>query len=154
MTTVKQLFGASFDVAGVPKAQPRPRAFARKMGDTFVARVYEDGSAEGWKGLVLLAARPHRPESPLEGPVRVDITLWLPRPKRLLRRCDPDGVVWCTAKPDRDNADKAILDTLTQDGWWRDDAQVCAGEIQKFYHPKNERPGAFIVVCELPQEVS
>lgn len=151
---MRTLFAAEFRVVGTPKAQPRPRAFARKMGDRFVARVYEDGSAEGWKGLVLMAARPHRPESPIDGPVRVDITLLLPRPKRLLRKCDPDCAVWCTAKPDRDNADKAILDTLTQDGWWRDDAQVCAGEIRKLYHAKGGSPGATITVAELSQEVA
>lgn len=70
----------NFRVTGLPKPQPRPRAFARKMGDKFVARVFESGSAEGWKSLVAVAAKPHTPPEPMSGPVLVNITFVFPRP--------------------------------------------------------------------------
>ena len=35
-----------FFVEGDPKPQPRPRAFARKIGNKFMARVYDAGTAE------------------------------------------------------------------------------------------------------------
>ena len=120
-----------------------------------MARVFETGTAEEWKSLFVAAARAQRPDVPLEGPLCVDIDLFFPRPKNRCRRSDPDGSIRHTAKPDRDNADKAILDALTQDGWWRDDSQVCDGRVRKLYHPKDGRPGARITVRALAdQEVA
>jgi Holliday junction resolvase RusA-like endonuclease len=136
----------TFRVSGIPKAQPRPRAFARNIGGKAVARVYESGTAEGWKSQIAIASREHTPVVPIEGPVIVDVTFFMPRPKRLCRKSDPDGWVPCTSKPDRDNLDKAVLDCMTQLGWWRDDAQVYAGKVEKFYHEKNGSPGATITV--------
>jgi len=48
----------TFFVPGEPKGQPRPRAFARKMGDKFVARVFDAATAEGWKGAIAAVAQP------------------------------------------------------------------------------------------------
>ncbi|MEQ1891060.1 MAG: RusA family crossover junction endodeoxyribonuclease [Planctomycetota bacterium] len=135
----------SFTVRGLPKAQPRPRAFSRGAH----AGVYDPGTAGEWKGLVVAAARPHRPTEPLGGPVRLSIDFLMPRPKRLMRARDEAGELWCTAKPDRDNLEKAVLDALKQDGWFLDDALVCAGEVRKVYHAKAGVPGARITVEEL-----
>ena len=138
-----------FWVRGIPKAQPRPRAFARKIGGTFVARVYEAGTAEAWKSDVIVAARPLRPSSPIQGPVRVSLVVLHPRPKRLMRAKDPDGPLFCTSKPDRDNLDKAVLDALKTDGWFLDDAQVVDGRIRKGYHSKTGAPGAWITILPI-----
>src|SRR4029077_12784124 len=47
-----------FVVIGDPKGQPRPRAFAKKIGiNTYVARVYDAASAEAWKSAIALSAR-------------------------------------------------------------------------------------------------
>lgn len=134
----------TFRVFGEPKAQPRPRAFARKFGNTFSARVYDAGTAEGWKGLIALAVREHMPAAPIECPVRLDVAFLFDRPKRLLRKGDPDGRIPHTAKPDRDNLEKALLDCLTQCGVLADDCRVCAGEVRKYYVAKGERPGAVV----------
>ncbi len=131
-----------FEVDGLPKAQPRPRAFAKMSGDRAVARVYDAGTAEGWKGLIAQAAREHRPPEPLQGPLRLDVDFFFPRPQSLMRKRDPKGEIPHTAKPDRDNLDKAVMDCLTTLGFWGDDAQVCDGEIRKRYVAKNGRPGA------------
>ena len=143
---------ALFRVDGSPKAQPRPRAFARKLGNgQTVVRAYEAGTAENWKSRIADGSRPFLPVSPLEGPIRVDLDLLLPRPKRLFRKKDPAGELPHDKKPDRDNCEKAVLDAMTELGWWRDDAQVCAGEVRKLYHAKDGRPGARIRVwvwCE------
>lgn len=141
----------SFFVSGTPKAQPRPRAFARKMGNTFVARVYDAGTAEGWKSLIAMAARGHCPKIPLAGPLCVDIDLYFPRPQRLLRAKDPEGAIRHTAKPDRDNLDKAALDCLTQLGFWGDDAQVCDGRVRKFYASKHGPAGARIEIQQIQE---
>lgn len=56
------------------------------------------------------------------------------------------------AKRDRDgDGDKAVLDALTDLGMWKDDGQVFAGEILKFYHAKNAAPGCHVVIKRLVQ---
>lgn len=140
-----------FFAAGIPKAQPRPRSFFNKA--TGKARVYDPSTAENWKSCIAVAAQPHKPLAPLEGPIRCDITWYLPRPKRLCRKCDNPGPIWFTAKPDRDNLDKATLDALTMLGFWHDDAQACCGLISKFYAAMPGQPqsqtGAFITIERL-----
>lgn len=134
----------AFDVQGEPKGQPRPRAFYNKK--TGRAAVYDAGQAEGWKGCIAMAAKPFLPEAPLDCPLRVTAVFFFPRPKRLLRKKDPEGPVLHTAKPDCDNALKAVLDSLTQLGMWRDDALVVSTITEKYYAAKTQRPGAVIQI--------
>jgi len=140
----------TFRVSGDPKGQPRPRAFARKMGNKFVARVFDAGTAEEWKGLIAVAARPHTPATPFLGPVSVCSTFIFARPNKHFVANNParplraDAPAWHTNKPDRDNLEKALLDALTQlGGFWRDDAQVCAGEVRKAY---GNTPGVIVTI--------
>lgn len=130
----------SFWVSGEPKGQPRPRAFARKMGGKFVARVFDAGTAEAWKGAIAVAAAQHKPAAPISGPVRLRICFYIARPKghytagkveRGLRATAPHYHV---GKPDADNLAKAVMDALTQCGWfWGDDAQVAVLTAAKLY---------------------
>lgn len=130
-----------FTVMGAPKGQPRPRAFARKMGDKFVARVYEAGTAEAWKGQIAVAARPHIPKEPLTGPLRFRLHLFFPRPKKhfLKNGLRADAPIYHTSKPDFDNCAKAVCDALTTLRFYEDDAQICGSHVIKFY----EQPGGF-----------
>jgi len=129
----------SFFATGEPIGQPRPRAFAKRFGDTYTARIYTPGTAEAWKGIMALAAGPHRPAVPLLGPIRVDATFWFPRPLSHYRTGKFAGQLRDNApkfhevKPDRDNLDKALLDTLKTLGFFRDDSQVVGGELWKLY---------------------
>ncbi len=117
------------EVLGDPKPQPRPRAFALHGK----ARVYDLGTAEGWKGLVGLQAEPQKPSVPLTGPIAVTITFYFRRPKshfisnKTDRPLKQKAPTYHTNKPDRDNLEKAVLDALKVIGMWRDDCQVCEG---------------------------
>ena len=135
-------FTANFFVRGTPKAQPRAKATMRGKH----ASVYDPGTAEGWKNCVVRDARPYRPDEPIEQPVSLSLVFLMPRPKRLMRKRDPRGVLPHASKPDRDNLEKAVLDALTQDGWFRDDCQVCGGSVEKLYHDKAGVPGCYIMV--------
>jgi Holliday junction resolvase RusA-like endonuclease len=78
----------------------------------------------------------------LEGPLRVNLFFFFPRPKshytkKGLRPTAPD---WHTIKPDVDNAMKPVLDVLTKAGFWREDCQVCSGLIEKKYRPLHAEP--------------
>lgn len=137
-------------IEGQPKGQPRPRAFARGG----VARVYDPGTAEGWKSAIALGLRDARPEAPLVGPVRVYATFYMPRPKRLMRKSDSDHTIPHVAKPDIDNLLKAVFDACTQLGVWEDDAQVVDLSTTKAYAPKHHRAGLYITIEEVTQWVT
>jgi len=133
----------AFVVHGQPKAQPRARSRVGFRG------VYNPPTAKGWKELVYAAACAQRQEKPLEGPLRVDLWFYMPRPKSKSRKKDPDGPIWHIAKPDRDNLDKAVLDAITQSGLWTDDCIVCDGRISKMYHEKDGVPRVRVEITTL-----
>lgn len=137
----------SFVVDGDPKGQPRARA--AKVGN-FV-RMYTPATAADFKDRIRAAAKEAGLRGKmLQGPLKVDITAFFPRPKGHYRTgknaglLRPDAPEWHTAKPDRDNCEKACLDALTSVGVWKDDSQVCAGEVRKKY--ANEYPQTHIQI--------
>jgi Holliday junction resolvase RusA-like endonuclease len=139
----------TFFVSGEPKGQPRPRAFARKFGGVTHARVYDPGTAEGWKSQVAIAARPHLPTAPLRGPLSVSLRFHFPRPKAHLRAngdLKDSAPNYHTSKPDCDNTAKAVLDALTHLGVWQDDKQVCELVVIKQYFTA---PGCSITIQQL-----
>lgn len=145
-------------VAGTPHGRPRPRARAMRVGGKWIAQMYQPkGSRRGspdekawaranaWYGAVKTACFQRMPAQPWEGPVRLTIDVFFERPERLNRKRDPEGPVRHTAKPDRDNLDKAILDALKEAGLFKDDAQVCDGPVRKWYAAKGCGPGVQII---------
>lgn len=141
----------TFQVHGDPKGQPRPRAFAmKKAGGGFTARVFDAGTAEGWKSLIAIAAKPHAPTAPITGPVELRVAFVFRRPASHFRtgknsaELRSDAPAHHIAKPDTDNLLKAVMDALTQTGlFWGDDAQVCTTWAWKSY---GARPGALIEI--------
>lgn len=133
-------------IDGIPVGQPRARSRKGQRG------VYDPGTADSWKGDVQRALLPSRPRSPLDEPLRIDIDFYFPRPLNFSKRVRsayggkardiPLGAVIHIKKPDIDNANKAVLDALTDMGYVRDDALVCDGRVRKLYHELGGRPGA------------
>lgn len=119
--------------------------------ETYV-RAKRAGTSRSWKTLLQLTSRRFRPREPLSGPVYVSMAFFLKRPAkpdRDRKRTDPDdpsGAFPHDSKPDRDNLDKAVLDAMTNDRWFADDAKVAAGEISKWYAGMGESTGARITV--------
>lgn len=141
-----------FFASGEPKGQPRPRAFARKFGDKWSARVFDCGTAEGWKSQVATAARPFLPSVPIGSPVKVTMHFYFPRPKghygskKGVPYLKPTAPDYHAGKPDFDNTAKAVADAMTQIGFWKDDALIVQCEVSKFYEHPYQRPGVRIVV--------
>ena len=122
-----------FFVAGIPKAQPRVKAFVRGGH----AGVYTPDSAESWKQAVRQEATANAPESVVAWSVRVELDFFLPRPKAHLKR---DGSVkdwapiWHDTKPDLDNLIKAVTDAITDTGRiWADDRLIYQISATKSY---------------------
>ena len=138
----------SFTVAGLPVAQPRARARAFAVGGKMMARVYEPQDAGLTKKGTGVTQWRHEVKVRFEesgityfdGPVGVNIAFFFPRPGRFSRPTDiiqrkgayPPGPIPMTTKPDRDNLDKAVLDSLKGIAW-KDDNQVFVGTIEKYY---------------------
>lgn len=146
----------SFFAQGLPKGQPRPRAFARKMGDKFVARVYDAGTAEGWKSCVAEAARQHVTGMIVE-PVAISMVFVMPRPKSHFNskgELKPASPTFHAIKPDGDNLYKGTVDALKTLGLIADDSIVVQHEVTKIY-PENARgkTGALITLKD-PTKIS
>lgn len=143
----------SFYVPGTPKHQPRPRAFARMIGGRPVARVYDAGTAEGWKSEIAIAARPHIPAVAWMGPLNLDVTFYIPRPKSHFGKRGLKGKApaWHTSKPDFDNLVKAVCDCLTTLGFWRDDTQIVRATVAKRW-ADNGQSGAQIRIETVDDE--
>ena len=124
MRSSRRTMHLDFHVSGIPKAQPRVKAFVRGGH----AGVYTPDSAESWKQAVRQEAVANAPESLITGPIRLQLDFFLPRPKAHL---DKHGVpkakspVWHCKKPDLDNLIKAVTDAITDtQRVWLDDSQI------------------------------
>ncbi len=142
-----------FYANGCPKGQPRPRAFSRGG----MARVYDPGTAEGWKSQIANAAKDHLPSTPLQGPLFVGLEFYFPRPKHhyrtgRMRACLRNSAPgYHISKPDADNIIKAVMDALTTLRFWQDDSQVCDVRARKLYDD-GRGPGCIICIKELMSE--
>lgn len=144
MTAVLQIV-----VLGDPVGKGRPR-MAVINGH---ARAYTPAPTASWEGRAASIARAawlggRVTRAPHEGPVAVTIRAVASRPGRLLRRKDPDGRLWRTAKPDLDNCCKAVLDALVRAGVLRDDVLVVELVAQSLYAARDEGPCVEVYVRE------
>ena len=134
----------AFTITGEPKGQPRPRAFARKMGTVHVARFYDSDVADEWKRavqiVVLDAAIVHKWPLTL-GPVAISMCFSLPRPKSHFgaKGLKASAPLHHSGKPDADNLAKLVMDQITKSGKvWRDDSQVVSLTAHKLWASGNE----------------
>jgi len=138
-------------IPGEPKGQPRPRAFARNG----MVRMYDPGTAEGWKSCIAAALVGKVPAEPMTGPIMVTMAFSMPRPRNHYRtgkqshRLRDDAPVYHTGKPDADNLAKAVMDALSALRVWRDDAQVAHLYVEKRY---DDTPGCVLRVQEMGAE--
>jgi len=134
----------AFTVTGEPKGQPRPRAFARKMGNVHVARFYDSDVADEWKRavqiVVLDASIVHKWPLTL-GPVAISLCFSLPRPKSHFgaKGLKASAPLHHSGKPDADNLAKLVMDQITKSGRvWKDDSQVVSLRVEKLWASGNE----------------
>ncbi|MCG3776922.1 MAG: hypothetical protein JW395_3794 [Nitrospira sp.] len=137
-------------VPGLPVAQPRPRAVS--FGGH--ARMYNPGTSNAWKAVVMHEVRQFAGKFPAGVPLRCDLTFMVPRPKGHFGSGKNGGILKASAptrptgKPDRDNLEKAVLDAITAAGVWADDSQVTAGDVRKRYTPQGKASGCWLTIRE------
>ena len=107
-----------------PHAKGRPRYTGKGWAYTpLKTRVFEEN--------FILLAEKYKPENRIEGPICLHVTSIFSRPKRLMGRKHPKGLIFKTTKPDIDNVAKTVMDSLK--GFWFDDNQVCSLFAAKYY---------------------
>lgn len=142
----------SFTVLGTPAPQGSKRHVGNgiMVESSKLVRPWRDTIA--WTAHEALAGA-----QPLAGPVNVNVTFLLPRPKSHYRtgkhdaELRTDAPVWSPKKPDLDKLLRALLDALTTAQVWGDDSQVASVHARKVYAPHGQLPGAHIVVQPLPE---
>ena len=132
-----------FEIPMVPrgKGAARRATIRTKSGSTF-QMTHKDPKTETFESAVAALAAAHLPAAPLDGPIRMDVLIVLPRPQRLKNAAV--GLHWAPVKPDRDNCMKALNDALKS--FWTDDARVVCGEPLKCYAEAGGRPRLVVLL--------
>jgi Holliday junction resolvase RusA-like endonuclease len=108
----------AFTVYGVAAPKGSGKAIPNKNGGKPIWRPASKRTAP-WEESVVAAAVPYRPEEPLDGPLELWVTFYLPRPKSL-----PKHITEPTKRPDKSKLVRCLEDGLTRAGIWTDDARV------------------------------
>lgn len=146
-----------FTVFRVPVAQPRTKATIRG-GHAGVYTPATTGKGENkksngvaeLKAAIGIEARQHHKGPLLAGPLRVDVCCVFPRQANKVWKSKPMPRYRKVTKPDMDNCYKLVKDALNG-VLWNDDAQVCAGFIQKWHGAGDESPHVMVTVIELEE---
>lgn len=112
-------------------------------------RLYTPKKTSDWETGAAMVMSAFWRKAPIEGAVEVEVMAMFPRPKRLLRKKDPDGLMWKPSKPDSDNIEKSAWDALVKAGVVRDDALVVLNRTWCCYVDRFGGPRTCIRVREV-----
>lgn len=156
MTTTQS--GLALTVYGIPAPQGSKRAFAvRGKGGVPTGRVAVIESSHdrvrSWRQAVIDACTGyHGAMWPLDGPLILTVTFWLPRPKnhygsgRNAAVLRPSAPQVPARPPDLSKLVRSTEDALTDAGAWRDDAQIVDCTAAKRWARDSRPPGADITI--------
>lgn len=123
----------SFRVYG----EPAPQGSKRHVGG---GRMIESSKKlPVWRKTVTQAAHAVAPKQPLDEPVSVQATFWVPKPQK--PRFNTPAVA-----PDTDKLCRAVGDALEQAGVLRNDARITTWHAHKHYADQHNPPGAHITI--------
>jgi len=133
---------------------PAPQGSKRHVG---MGRMIESCKAlKPWRQTVITDAQKLGITQPILTPVSVSLVFCFPRPKSHFKKngdlCS-SSPSHKTSKPDIDKLARAILDSLTLAGVFKDDAQVYSLTAAKRYCIGNEDPGVMITLMNTDQVV-
>lgn len=137
---VSEWFQLRLNIRPVPKARPRARVKPIGKG-RFVGEVYTPANSKLYEMQIRLLALLSDIWYVPEGPVGLIQWFAFKRPKRLMRKKDPEGPIWRPQDPDSDNMEKAVWDALNGVAW-KDDNQVNFHVCYDVFAPKGQ--GSFV----------
>lgn len=100
-----------------------------------------------FKDMVRLSAKQAHCGRLIKGAVICNLTFVMPRPKSKIWKTKPMPRYPHIIKPDKDNLEKAVLDSLTGI-IWKDDCQVFTGKVAKWVAAGDEEPHVDIEIHE------
>lgn len=125
-----------------PKAQTRPK-FGR-------GGAYEDPKMKAWRNSATYLIKSLYKGEKLQGYLKTEVTFYLKAPQIISKKPTPKAKaktweryerfmnerIYCAKKPDLDNLEKAIYDSISDANciWW-DDNQVVEHTTKKVYSP-------------------
>ncbi len=159
-------------VEGEPIGQPRAD-FVRATGRAYTPKVrekigtkpngkplYGPDKLEPWKNRIAMACY-GKVQAPIRAALRISIDAFFPRCEYHAKKKFPKGHIFegpiptsaipHTAKPDKDNVEKAILDAMKQAGVYTDDCVVFSGPVSKWYCSVGFDPGVRISIEVMPR---
>jgi Holliday junction resolvase RusA-like endonuclease len=133
----------SFFVPGLPIAQPRHRVGVFRGH----ARTYLPAShpVNAFKALVQLKAAEVMKGAMMDGPVRMELAYFFPRPASMTKKRGNNQLVACVKKPDCDNLAKSVADALNGIAY-KDDAQIAELYVRKLICSPETRVGVSITI--------
>lgn len=148
----------SFFVPGIPAPGGSKTGFGfhRPNGSIGVRLVDAGKRNKEWRATVAtVAAQAMNGTSFFDGALRLDVDFMMVRPKghygkNGLRNSAPTHH---TTRPDRTKLCRSTEDAMTGIVW-RDDAQICTGEVRKLYADHGAPSGARITITPLSQEIN
>ena len=134
------------------RGMPAPQGSKRFVGTSKAGRgimIESSAKVRPWREAVKHAAMTKGFAGPLDGPLRLDLVLTLPKPASAPKRRQ----TWPQKKPDLSKLIRSTEDALTDAGVWHDDAQVVEVCAAKRYPGEGEHalssPGAWIRISLL-----
>ena len=118
-----------------------PTATAQQKGERVVngyIHHYKKKNVADAEAILRDALLPHIPPEPItDQPIMLSVRWTFPYPKSA-KKHRPGWYRWKITRPDTDNLNKLLKDVMTDMGFWKDDALICAEVIQKAY---GDEPG-------------
>ena len=135
----------AFTVPAVPVAQPRPRAVTMH-GHARMANAPKEHPVHAFKASVRRAFAEAHDGPPLEGPLAMELTFVMPRPKAKLWKSKPMPREWYDAyRNDWDNLGKAVSDALNQLAY-HDDGQLVVVLVKRVIAAGDERAHTWVSI--------
>ena len=137
-----------FFIKGKPKPQARPR-FARR-GKFVSTYSVKNEWKEGCKYQILNLKEPSFCTA-----IEVNLYFMFHRPNSHYRSgkfshmLRDDAPKWHTKKPDKDNLEKAVTDSMVDAGLIEDDSIIVRGMTSKSYIAKEEESGCWVEIKQL-----
>jgi Holliday junction resolvase RusA-like endonuclease len=112
-----------------PTHQAALRILKNKAGKMFVGKM-SSSSASRWKDEfnIFLSNHAHKPDKPMDGPLRMSVHFAYPLLKEHLGKVTVKAKI---TRPDCDNLVKMVMDCLTEEGYIVDDSRVVHLSISK-----------------------
>ncbi len=112
-----------FTAYGIPVPMARARVFMDKK--TGKVRAANPRRCSDWKQSIAMQALEHRPSTLMDGPIRIEATFYLLKPKSKRAK-------YPATKPDWDNLAKALTDSL-EGLIYTNDSRIVEAHIRKEY---------------------